>query len=561
MSPPEGSGGERPPCVRAAANSLRLGPAAALVLAVLASQAEGRSPTGPVEMPGGEELERLRLEIEALSRRQEELERRSNQPLREAVEDYLEDRGLGGPAWTDRELKPLERSVGRAALAGELSVRYKAWENLLDLDWGSSDRVDFSETAARFWTSYALVGGLELELELRGVLRAEALARDGPSGLFPPPALSPGIDPGILFEHAPELELSRAELRLPGFNLLGRLAHVPTTLVLGRQELAFGEGFLLGSPASGVGLRYDGARVTCETGAGRRVDLFLAKASPLSAHAIATRIDGPVDPASSPDVELAGLRFEAKGVVPDTSLAGYLVSARVGEVTTTDPFHYETYPGLTVHTAGAECTAVLAPSARLRLEAAAQWGEFGTKEIRDSFACEARLDLAGGNLSGSIFAAFATGDRLSTTGVHEGFLPLAQDASGRWDSLGLLSSRNAAAWGLRARFVPSARGPALALEFTQAFADEPDSPDGSGFLMNGGSGGGSRIGEVLSLGVEMPLYGERREGDLGRSFGAGSRRPGGGLRATVSALLPGEFFAPDARDPAIGFSLEFSAAF
>lgn len=516
-------------------------------LRVAAACAAGMLALSCLASEGTAELDELRLRMSELERRLQKVSDSVALPLREAVEDYLEDRGVSGPTWTNERLAPLERSLRRITLGGELHTHYERWNNLLDLNEASSDRVDFLESRLHLWSSYALTDGPELEFELRGMLRSEAVSHDGPSGLFPPEVGSPGFDPYPFFESLPELELTRAELRLPSFNLLGRLAHLPTTLVLGRQELSFGEGFLLGKELS-----YDGVRATCETGSGTRFDMFWVKATSASSRAIASRIDGPVDPTSTIDAELSGLRLELRGALPDTMVAGYLVSAKLGEIFASDPLHYEAYSGPTVYSIGAECIVALAPGASLRLEAASQWGEFGTRTIRDAYAAEAKLKLEKGpGEKYELFAAFATGDRTSTTNLHEGFLPLAQDVRGRFEPFGLLSLRNIGLWGARANISGSGRQPEFMIGFAQAFADEPDSPEGSGFLLSGGTGGGNRLGEILSVGASWALYGERP------ARGA----PSCEMHLVASVFFPEEYFDPSARDPVVIFSFGFRAGF
>ncbi|MHC4253883.1 MAG: hypothetical protein ACYS9X_32620 [Planctomycetota bacterium] len=71
-----------------------------------------------------EELERVRAELDGLLRRHEELDRRTKRlraPLEGAVEDYLDARGVTGPAFTDSRLAPLDRALTRATLGADTS--------------------------------------------------------------------------------------------------------------------------------------------------------------------------------------------------------------------------------------------------------------------------------------------------------------------------------------------------------------------------------------------------------------------------------------------------------
>ncbi|MHC4253882.1 MAG: hypothetical protein ACYS9X_32615, partial [Planctomycetota bacterium] len=68
-------------------------------------------------------------------------------------------------------------------------------------------------------------------------------------------------------------------MTLPTFNLFGRLAHVPVSLVVGRQEIALGDGFLMGDDDAGAGITYDGLRLGYDSGDGKRVLLFAGRAA------------------------------------------------------------------------------------------------------------------------------------------------------------------------------------------------------------------------------------------------------------------------------------------
>jgi hypothetical protein len=480
-----------------------------------------------------EELERLREADRELASL---LEARVS-PLRAAVEDYLEARGITGLALTDLELRPLECALRRAELGLALRVRYENWVDLVDLDEAADDTVDFSEIRTRLTLGYTLAGGPGLELELQGIARSGGLVALSPfDGFFHPPAPgAAGIDPVLALEEGgaaqaaerPEgrLTLRRALVRLPAFNLFGRLAHVPVTLAAGRQELAFGEGFLMGADDDGAGIAYDALRLSCESGGGGRFDAFCGRAAG-GARSVAGRIAGPLDPSAEPVVEVACVRGGTSGLLPDSRLAAYLVSAYVGELTSADP-GYAAIPRVKVNTAGLEGTVDLTPAAKLRIDAAVQWGEYGPQEIADSGAAalEVRYSRPGGRgPRASAFAAWGSGDRPETPDTFEGFVPFAQDVRGRWEDAGALSSRNTALWGLAASW-KAAGGGELGARFTRAYAPEEDSPAGT-LLSDGTAGTGNAIGSFASVFAEARLFDERK-----------SR-----LRLSYCLFAPGDYF-------------------
>lgn len=488
--------------------------------------------------PTRAEIDRLRAEIAELTRASEEIGRRVEglrAPTRAAVEDYLEARGITGLAWTDRRLRPLDQVVRRGMVGAEFRARYELWDDLVDLDGASPDTVDYSELRARVTLGFALVEGPEIEFELQGLLRQGGLAAD--SGLaggpvIPPPLGAPGLDPVLALgglDPDEELVFRRAEVRLPAFNLIGRLAHVPVMLSVGRQEIAFGRGFLLGADDAGAGVTWDALRFWGESGAGGRVDVFAGRAA-VGARVVAAHIAGPVDPdTAAPEIGIIGVRGETRGLLPDSMLAAYYVRAEVGPVGSTSA-NYVSIPAATVNTFGLEAGVDLTTSARLRLDAAVQWGDFGAREIRDSGAASLEIEFGGEAARGnwSVYTAYGTGDRGGSTAHHEGFIPLAQDR-GMWDDLGALSSRNTVLWGVRlSTWTPA--GAEAGVRFTQAFAPREESP--AGFFIRGPSpGAGHRIGEIVSVFADWPLFGQE----------------GSHLRIAWAHFVPGDWFA-DASD-------------
>ncbi len=274
---------------------------------------------------------------------------------------------------------------------------------------------------------------------------------------------------------------------------------------------------------------------------GGGVDVFAGQAAGGS-RVIAAHVDGPVDPDSAPRIQIAGVRGETRGLLPDSAFAAYYVYSRVGAVTSADP-GYTTLPSIVLNTAGVEAEADLGPSAKLRADFAVQWGEYGAKPIRNSGAAALALDLgpAGGGWTSSLFAAYGSGDRWDTP-EFEGFIPLAQDARGRWDDAGLLSSRNTWLGGVRVAWA-SEGGAEVGARFTPAVAPEPESP--SGFLLRGFPGGtGGRIGEILSLFASFPLFEEEK------SF----------LKFSYTRFNPGDYFASPA-DAASQLGVELGFGF
>jgi hypothetical protein len=513
-------------CVAAAAG-------AALLLSAAPLRAGEAAPPGA---DGGGVEKRL----DDLERSQSDLKRaveRLDAPTRSAVEDYLDDRGITGPAWTDAELTPLDRVLRRVTLGAALRLRYEEWANLVDLDEGSRDRADFLETRARLALGFVLAGGSEIDLELQGLLPAGGLSEGAPSDA---PTSSVGaLDPAVAFEGDEVFELRRAGLKLPGVNLFGRLAHVPVTFVLGRQELALGSGFLLGREGNGRGLCYDGARLVYESGKGERVDLFWGKEAG-DPRAIAARLGADLG-VEDVGAEVAGVAVKTPGLLPYTLFEACFVSTRAGPGA-------GGFPSTRVDTLGLSGSWDLTTRARLRVEAAAQRGRSGAERIRHAYAGEAVLewrvasDLETGPnpWRGSVFLAYATGDDPGT-GRIEGFFPVAQDSVGRWEDTGLLASRNAAVWGLRA--ARSGQGGAeVGISFAQAFAPEKASP--AGLIFRKAAGPGDKIGDFVALHAGLGLFGERE----------------GRLRISYTRFWPGDYFEA-AADPADRLAVEVTMGF
>lgn len=501
-----------------------------------------------------EDLSQLRAGLAELLRRCEELVREVESrgaTTRAAVEDYLEARGITGLALTDRDLRPLDRVLRRATLGADLRMRYELWDNLVDLSDGTSDLVDYCETRARLTFGFALVSGPEIEFELQGLFRQGGVFELPPDVplLVVPPALRAGIDPQFALDGLKGLEgregderliLRRAEVRLPAFNLVGRLAHVPVTLVVGRQELAFGSGFFLGRDDEGSGVTWDAVRLFAESGEGGRVDVFAGRAGP-GARAVAAHIAGPVDPDSDPVIEIAGVRGETRGLLPDSALAAYYVRSHVGELAGAP--RYADIPPVTLNTLGVEVAWDLTTRARLRFDGALQWGKYGEQEIEGAGALAAELETTAGANAFSFFAAYGSGDEPGDGpgDEYKGFIPLAQDVRGRWDDVGLLSSRNTWLWGVGYSW-KSERGAEWGARFTQARAVEPYSP--AGLTIRNTRGPGDRIGEIVSVFARWPLFDEE----------------GSYLRLSWMHFAPGDYFAPRA-DAADWLRLELGFGF
>ncbi|MHC4504448.1 MAG: hypothetical protein ACYTFI_14170, partial [Planctomycetota bacterium] len=230
---------------------------------------------------------------------------------------------------------------------------------------------------------------------------------------------------------------------------------------------------------------------------------------------------------SDPVVEIAGVRGETSGLL-DSSLAVYYVHSKVGAYFVRSASGAsELVPPATFNTVGVELASDLTTHARLGLDGAVQWGEYGDADIGDCGAAAAHLEVRAGATVSSVFAAYGTGDRPGTAD-HEGFLPLAQDARGRWDELGLLSSRNTWLWGAGLAW-RNETGAEAGVSFAQAYAPEPGSP--AGFAVRETPGAGDRIGDVVSLFVKLPLYEEEE------SY----------LRASYAHLAPGSSDLPHRR--------------
>ncbi len=518
--------------------------AVGIALCASASAEEGAADVSDAEPHLRAEIDRLRADLVELSRANEEMGRRIEgvrAPTRAAVEDYLEARGITGLAWTDRDLTPLDQVVRRGMVGSDIRARYELWDDLVDLDGDSDDMVDHYDIRARIAFGFALVEGPEVEIEIQGLLSQGGLIADSalPGGpVVPPPVGSPGLDPVFALDGLDsdeDVSFRRAEVRLPAFNLGGRLAHVPAMLSVGRQEVAFGNGFFLGTDDAGPGITWDALRLWGDSGAGGRVDVFAGRAA-LGARVIAAHIAGPIDPdTADPEVGIYGVRGEARGLLPDSMLAAYYVRADVGAVGSTGPGFVD-LPAATVNTFGLEAGLDLTMSARLRFDGAFQWGDYGAQEIRDSGAAALEIEFGGEGSRGigSVYTAFGTGDRVNSA-AYEAFIPLAQDRE-LWDDIGLLNSRNTVLWGVKLATRTALQAEA-GVRFTQAFAPQTESP--AGFFMRPAiAGAGHRIGEIVSVYADWPLFGQE----------------GSQLRISYAHFVPGDFFF-DASD-AVMFQIE-----
>jgi hypothetical protein len=295
-------------------------------------------------------------------------------------------------------------------------------------------------------------------------------------------------------------------------------------LAAGRQEIAFGRGFFLGDSDAGAGVTWDALRLWGDSGEGGRVDVFAGRAA-VGARVLAAHVAGPVDPgAADPEIEIIGVRGQTRGLLPDSMLAAYYVRADLGQVGSTAAGFVDIAPA-TVNTFGVEAATDLTMRSRLRADAAVQWGEFGAQDMSDAFAGAVEIEFGDDASRGraSVYAAYGTGDR-GATADHEGFIPLAQDRE-LWDDLGALSSRNTVLWGL-ALAARSSAGAEAGVRFTQAFAQREESP--AGFFLRGASpGAGHRIGEIVSVFADWPLYGQ----------------DGSHLRIAYVHFVPGDWFA------------------
>jgi hypothetical protein len=439
--------------------------------------------------------------VSALEAEVDALRRRLASEVRLEADAYLEDRGVGGHTFTDKDLRPLNDVLRRTVLGGGILTSLTGFSNLV-----GNDTHDVLTVRLRTSVGFALTSGVEIDTELQQINQRGGIFESSPMDPTPYLPASPGewtmVPTQQLHPNAP-VEVLRAEIRLPSFNLLGRLAHVPVTAVVGRQPLSFDDGFVLGEDPSGRGMTWDAVRLFAESGSGTRLDVFAGRMA-VGASTAMCHFNALADPASDPTIEVAGIHAHVRGLLPDTSLSCYYFRSQADAIGPTVG-SFANVGAADIHTFGVTARADLLPGVDLSTHAAVQSGSAGGFDVQEAWAGEAVLGLrnATGTSSGTVRLAHATGDK-DNTPEDEAFRPIAQDPR-RWDDFGLLTSKNVTLWG--GGYDQSlTRSFSLGLSLARAVAPEPSSD--SSMISVPTTGGGSLIGDFLTIRCSWDLYGE-----------------------------------------------------
>jgi len=452
------------------------------------------------------ELERqlnlLRQENAALKRRIEIL----SLPTSEAVEAHLQVRGISGVSTTDEAGRNLSEALERVRLSGSFSARYDFSENRTDLSSASEDTGDHVYTRIELGIHYDLNDNITLGTRLRG-----SFIGGGIAGLNAPgdPASAADSD---------TLEIYEAYALFRDVNMFGRLGgHVPVSIQVGRQELLYGDGFILGNDSFGRGISYDGIRFIQESGR-HRTDLFWAK---LVENDFVTA-SGAITPTAAPDddADIAGIHFNYRPV-DDTSLAAYALYLKSWGNSASIPFG--PYEEASVLTLGARLSGSAMQTLSYAVEAAAQTGKYGGEDVKGAYGVKGafRYESIGNPQRPylAFTAVYAAGDNAPADGEFNRFVPLAQDKHGLLGALDLFYASNLKAAGgeLGMRPLPEL---VLSGSYFQYYAVEP-ADNAGGWLPGGGSG--NYIGAEWNVGIGWEIsprsrlalmYGQFHPGDF-----------------------------------------------
>lgn len=462
-------------------------------------------------------LSELERQIDLLKRENSLLKRRLevlSLPAHQAMEAYLEEKGLSGVPLKDADGAPLERKLRTIRLASGLEVRYESRDNMSDLDAGAEDAGDFILNRLRLALGFDCNPNVTLGLDLRATYVGGGFA-----GLNEPGA-------GNL-EDIDGLYVHEAYALFKDVNLLGRFGgHIPVSIQVGRQEMAYGDGFIMGADKFGRGISYDAIRFI-QAGGNHRLDLFWAKLLENDFQ----YSGGVITPTTSPDsdADLVGLYFSYLPVA-DTALDAYVLylSARGGAT----PSPYAGYPEARLSTFGLRATGSSAAVFTYSLEGAVQAGHWLTEDVTNAFALlgRARFEAAGraGKPAIECVAAYASGDRAPLDGELNRFMPLAQEQHDLFGGLDLLTTSNLKAIGARVASKPL---PELRLfaGYYHYYAVELADAAG-GFVPSGGTG--NDVGWEWNIGLDWEIsprsrlecmYGEYQPGDFTGYNGAAKR--------------------------------------
>lgn len=498
------------------------------------------------------EVSKLRTEIEQLKAQQLEREQDlkellricrslslkiefANKPMRQAIEDYLTTRGITGLTLSDANLEPLDRVLRRSMWSAELNVGYNSWKNALSLD-STTERLDYLQTMANIHLGFALVDGPELNFEFHATPSSEGLLGSSPTDALSANPLR-AVDPTLRLPDGDDPELFCAYVRTEPFNLLGRLAHIPVTLIAGRQPLPDGREFLLSSKQNEFGLSFDGLMLLRETGHGTRVNVFALQAAG-GATRLASQITPPADPASTPDIKIAGTSIETDGLLPDSLFA--LQAFWTNSSPIAGAGIYANIPSLKLFTLAVESITELTSQTKLTFNFATQTGHIGGVDVKDNLAGALALERKKDDECSKVFVAFGEGDDTSTS-ENETFIPIGQKSIGLWDNEGLFSTRNAIIGGLS--YSKAFGLYELNLRATTAFAIDSALPTGQ-LTSPGALGSGNHVGELYTVQLSRAMQSE-----------SASK-----VEMRLSYFVDGDYFAPSS-SPSSMISFRFSSSF
>ncbi len=251
-------------------------------------------------------------------------------PARDVIESYLKGKGLAGMTFVDSQGHPLEESVRQISLWGGLRMRYETVDNMTDFSDDVGDRMSFVNNRLNLGIGLQFNEKVEAQIELRAnYLSGGGSGLNNLGAVASDPAALGTIAPGLAASFADQDTLSVYQAFVV-FKDVG--VYLPLDVIVGRQELAYGSGFLLGNENFGPGLSWDAICAVSKM-QGLQVDVFAAKLVENDALMdLAGNVDA-IDPAvyddGDSDAELYGVYASYTGY-PDVTLDGYVLYVRSG---------------------------------------------------------------------------------------------------------------------------------------------------------------------------------------------------------------------------------------
>ena len=421
-------------------------------------------------------IRELQAQIDLLRKTAKELEVRTDdlsKPAADIIDAYLRDKGVAAVTFVDAEGNPLEETVEQISLSGGLRMRYEYWDNM-DFDDDQNDHAAFVANRLRLGIGFQFSEKVEANVEL-----AANYLSGGGSGLNNlgevaiAPALPGDVAPGLVasLNDQDSLKIYQAYVTFKDVNLLGRL-YLPVDIKLGRQELAYGTGFLLGDERFNAGLSWDALRVVGKA-YGLQLDIFASK---LVENDVLMDLAGNVDPLDPTlyddgdgDAELYGLYASYTGI-PDTTLDGYLLYLRsgivgpagAGWVPGEPAFNLGIQDEMDLFTMGARAQGRFAGDFNYNAELAFQFGDRspggGDSQDVSALGAQAELKYTMRGVSWQpaigLLYAYASGDNDAGDDDYERFEPLFQYNHGFYGLSDMLRTSNVQIFGVTASARP-----------------------------------------------------------------------------------------------------------